>query len=141
MASDDDEEDLWGDFDNDEPEGNLMLSANLAEAIGVQPKQVVHRGDADEGMVTWVAPSFAGLQNSSSVDTVDWNKEKAPASSSVGGSQAPPTAATPAAAPGAFPAFPAFPAFGGAPGAQPQPLYKLPTGADGRIDWSALTAK
>lgn len=69
---DDDDEDLWTDFDNDDDEVQVMLSANLCTVAGVE-EHTVHEGDVDEGKVMWEAPSFAGLSNSQAVDSgVHW---------------------------------------------------------------------
>ncbi|KAL3932546.1 MAG: hypothetical protein SGPRY_000657 [Prymnesium sp.] len=65
---DDDDEDLWADFDNDDDEVQVMLSANLCTVAGVE-EHTVHEGDVDEGKVMWEAPSFAGLSNSQAVDS------------------------------------------------------------------------
>mmetsp|Transcript_18419 Transcript_18419/g.47191 ORF Transcript_18419/g.47191 Transcript_18419/m.47191 type:complete len:158 (-) Transcript_18419:704-1177(-) len=157
MASDD-EEDLWADLDDDE--SNISVSSNLLELLG-RPKDeaVVHKGDADEGRVTWVPPSFSGLTNSSVVTckTQHWNKDgengptvdpavapppsvsPAPTGSSpiaVTPSTAPPQtdvkAVVPAATPAATPA-----AVAAVPGvaATPAAASTFAFSADGRIVW------
>ena len=63
---DDDDEDLWADVDED-CETTITVSENLLEAVSKAP-EVVHKGDVDEGKVTWVGPEAAGLQNSVKVN-------------------------------------------------------------------------
>ena len=58
----DDEEDLWADVD-EEAETSITVSATLVEAVTCAP-QPVHKGDVDEGQVTWESPMAPGLQNS-----------------------------------------------------------------------------
>jgi len=74
MSDDEDEDDLWGDVE--EPDTNIMLSANLAAVIGKEETKV-HAGEPDEGQISWTAPAFAGLSNSDMVDVKggNWNKE------------------------------------------------------------------
>jgi len=78
MADDSDEEDLWGGLDDD-TDSKISVSSNLLELLG-RPKAegIVHKGDADEGRVTWVPPAHAGLSNSSVVTckTQHWNKDE-----------------------------------------------------------------
>ena len=69
---DDDEiDDLFADFEETDAVDSAMISANLLDASGIDPSTVaaVHAGEADEGRITWVAPEFSGLTNSTSVDT------------------------------------------------------------------------
>ena len=127
MSDDEDEDDLWGDID--EPDNNLMVSANLSAVVGVEEKKV-HAGEPDEGQIRWVAPSFSGLSNSDTVDVKGghWYKE----------GDSPMTKAAPSLVPNA-----ATP--GVTPAAQPSstpwtPAFALPQGADGRIDWGAMMA-
>lgn len=78
MSDDDsDEEDLWGDLEDD-PDDNVMISSNLAALVGTEVKEV-HKGEADEGQIRWVAPQFSGLSNSDTVDAkgAHWNKDEA----------------------------------------------------------------
>jgi len=77
MGDSDDEEDLWAGLEDDD--SKISVSSNLLELLG-RPKEeaVVHKGDADEGRVTWVPPTHAGLANSSVVTckTQHWNKDE-----------------------------------------------------------------
>ena len=134
MSDDEDEDDLWGEVD--QPDNDLMISSNLASVIGVEEKKV-HEGEPDEGQVRWVAPSFAGLSNSDTVDVkgAHWNKEdKLPAFPPSPLKAKPlPTAGSPAPPPPAVGA-PAMPS-------SPSPAFLLPQGADGRVDWTAMLAK
>ena len=79
MADDSDEEDLWADLDGGET--TCALSENLKEAVS-HDLAPVHKGDVDEGKLTWIAPSQPGLQNSKSVaESVSshWYNEEKPA--------------------------------------------------------------
>ena len=93
---DDDIDDLFADFEETDAVDSAMISANLLDASGIDPSTVkaVHAGEADEGRITWVAPEFSGLTNSTSVDTKGghWNRDDA---------AAPPPAAPAPAAPAA----------------------------------------
>ena len=93
----DDEEDLWGGLEDET--ADLMISANLAQAIGVKEK-AVHAGDADEGQVRWVAPSFPGLSNSDTVDTKGghWNRDPEPGTTPSTGSSSQNVPSTPSTA-------------------------------------------
>ena len=148
MSDDEDEEDLWGTMD--EPDNNLMVSANLAQVVGVEEKKV-HAGEPDEGQVRWVAPSFAGLSNSDTVDVKGghWNKDEKAAMPSppVGMPAVPPTPSTAKAMPPAIlggmgasllPSIVQQPQTPGPPTANP--AFVLPQSADGRIDWGAMAA-
>ena len=167
--SDDEEEDLWGNIE--EPQNDLMLSANLSAVVGGDAKPV-HAGEPDEGKISWVAPKFAGLSNSNTVDIkgAHWNKDEKP-SDATKGKTATPAVAPPAmppvaasAASAAGPAGAALPWAGtAAPGAPLVPTgllpgalptgakpaapgapgmpLALPQSADGRIDWGAMMAK
>lgn len=77
--SDDDFDDLWGDMENDDDTSTLTVSANLLEAVGQKDEKAVHKGDVDEGKITWEPPTFAGLTNSDSVTIKmqHWYKDKA----------------------------------------------------------------
>ena len=77
--SDDDFDDLWGDMDNDDDTSTLTVSANLLDAVGQKEEKAVHKGDVDEGKITWEAPAFAGLTNSDAVTIKmqHWYKDKA----------------------------------------------------------------
>jgi len=123
MSDDEDEEDLWADFDDDDAgqhETTINVSANLAEAVTHAP-QVVHQGDADEGKLTWESPAAPGLDNSHKVNegsTTHWYKEDAvpaapppsmPPPSFAPPSFPPPVAMQPAPAP-PMPAMMPFPA-------------------------------
>jgi hypothetical protein len=58
FASDDDsdDEDLWAGLDDDSAAAQLNVSANLLNTCG-QTENVVHKGESDEGRLTWVAPT------------------------------------------------------------------------------------
>ena len=109
----------------DEPEDNLMLSANLAAVVGKEETKV-HAGEPDEGQVNWTAPKFSGLSNSDTVDVKGghWNKDSPLL-------PVPPTPGTAAAMVGTSPP--------GKAGANPG--FALPTAANGQIDWGAMVAK
>lgn len=65
MSDDEEEEeDLWGDLE-DLP-SNIAISANLL-AVTDAPGKKVTFDQPDESTITWVAPAFAGLDNSSAV--------------------------------------------------------------------------
>ena len=68
MADDDDDfEDLWADLGDDNDVTTLSVSENLLAEVGRTETAPVHKGDVDEGKITWEAPAFAGLGNSDSV--------------------------------------------------------------------------
>jgi len=73
MDSDDDDLD-FDDFNNEDEDVKLPMSANLLDAIGRDVNESkVHVGDVDEGQLTWVAPAAPGLHNSSTVtDNEHW---------------------------------------------------------------------
>lgn len=76
---DDDFDDLFAKFNDDDHDDFVMMSQNLRQLCGLS-ETPVHAGEADEGRVTWLAPSFSGLGNSSSVKTSSgrhWNAEDA----------------------------------------------------------------
>jgi len=78
MADDDsDEEDLWADLDNDDTT-TLNVSANLLVDAGKIAAEPVHKGDADEGKILWVAPVVPGLGNSDKVNTKEkhWYRDE-----------------------------------------------------------------
>ena len=126
--SDDDEEDLWGDVDETDM-SNLHLSANLADVIGVA-QNTVHKGDVDEGQVRWVAPTFAGLTNSDTVDSKGgWMVENKSAVVKTGA----------APANSAAPAQPGPTALLNHPMNPLNPNFKMPTQqASSKIDWAAM---
>ena len=101
---DDDIDDLFADFEETDAVDSAMISANLLDASGIDPSTVaaVHAGEADEGRITWVAPEFSGLTNSTSVDTKGghWNRDDA-AAPPPAAPVAPPTAPVAAAPPAA----------------------------------------
>ena len=70
----DDEEDDFGDLfadfnmedeDMEEEDRDFIdsISDNLREAAGMGAGKVLHQGDVDEGLITWVAPEKSGLDN------------------------------------------------------------------------------
>ena len=66
--SDDDFDELFADFNNDDDEvdeedSNFIeaISANLRESVGFKQGEVVHKGDVDEGLITWIAPESVGV--------------------------------------------------------------------------------
>lgn len=145
MADDDDEEeDLWGEME--QPDNQLMVSANLASVVGVEEKKV-HAGEPDEGQVRWVAPSFSGLSNSDTVDVKGghWNKDEGALDKKPGIPLVPPTPTTATAAAATTPvagglvAPPMVPPKAAA-APQANPTFLLPQSADGRIDWGAMMA-
>ena len=78
MADDDsDEEDLWADLDDDNTT-TLNVSANLLADAGKTAVEPVHKGDADEGKILWVAPVVPGLGNSDKVNTKEkhWYRDE-----------------------------------------------------------------
>ena len=121
---DDDEDDLWGDFNDDEVSSSVMMSANLCEVAGVAEKKV-HEGESDEGKVTWEAPTFSGLNNSQAVGAgTHWYNAPTPGQT--------PTTAAALATPGK-------------PGAIDWSTMgvggiNLAKGANGQVDWSAMSA-
>ena len=161
MSDDEDEDDLWGDVE--EPDTNIMLSANLAAVIGKEETKV-HAGEPDEGQISWTAPAFAGLSNSDMVDVKggNWNKEAllpvppTPGTAAAMLGTSPPAKAAEAAAPAkaaeaaapakaaetAAAAKAAVPAVPPVIGAMPaiNPTFTLPTAANGQIDWGAMMA-
>lgn len=64
---DDDDLDLFAEFEQEDMIEALHISANLRDVAGVANKPVTEDSHGD-GMKTWVAPSFAGLDNSRTVD-------------------------------------------------------------------------
>ena len=74
MADSDDDDLDFDDFNNDDEDVKLPMSANLLDAIGRDVNESkVHVGDVDEGQITWVAPAAPGLHNSSTVnDNEHW---------------------------------------------------------------------
>jgi len=119
--ADDDEDDLWGDFNEDECNSSVAMSANLLEVTGIQTSQdsTVHKGEADEGQLTWEAPTFSGLDNSTAVDAgTHWYKEPTPGAT-------PTTAA-------------AMAMTGPAAGQMDWSAVTLKPAAGGGIDWSAF---
>jgi len=76
---DDDFDELWADLEDDNATSTLNVSANLLDAVGGKEEAVVHKGDVDEGKVTWEPPKFAGLTNSDTVTIKmkHWYKEEA----------------------------------------------------------------
>lgn len=91
MAYDSDDDDdidaMWDELGDDDLL-TANISGNLAESLGLTATEV-HKGDVDEGKITWVAPSFAGLDNSTDVTRKDghWYKDdssfQAPAKTSA----------------------------------------------------------
>lgn len=81
MADDDDFDELFAAFEEEDSLDSLHISANLLDIAGANSSTAAQDGsDGNDGMKTWVAPSFAGLDNSHSVDTVSvgshWYKEE-----------------------------------------------------------------
>ena len=159
MSDDDsDEEDLWGDLEDD-PDDNVMISSNLAALVGTEAKEV-HKGEADEGQIRWVAPKFSGLSNSDTVDSkgTHWNHDevesKDAAAKGVPQVKLTPSTATSVVAPpkaasdvlptptiATMPAAPTVPATK-VVDSSPFKLdaaFKLPQGTDGKIDWNSLS--
>ena len=161
MSDDEDEDDLWGDVE--EPDTNIMLSANLAAVIGKEETKV-HAGEPDEGQISWTAPAFAGLSNSDMVGVKggNWNKEAllpvppTPGTAAAMLGTSPPAKAAEAAAPAkaaeaaapakaaetAAAAKAAVPAVPPVIGAMPaiNPTFTSPTTVNGHIDWGAMMA-
>ena len=68
MADESDDEDLWAEFDDaDASATTLAVSENLRDVVNHEV-EIVHKGDVDEGKLTWEAPSAPGLQNSRTVN-------------------------------------------------------------------------
>ena len=78
MSDDDDDDDLFGDFEREDEQLEVAaISSNLLNDIGVEADHVVHQGDVDEGLITWVAPKFSGLENSNAVGaSTHWYREE-----------------------------------------------------------------
>ena len=55
------QEELDEDIDLNDADFIDAISENLREVVGLSEGQVIHAGDADEGKITWVAPSMAGI--------------------------------------------------------------------------------
>mmetsp|Transcript_59087 Transcript_59087/g.162065 ORF Transcript_59087/g.162065 Transcript_59087/m.162065 type:complete len:312 (+) Transcript_59087:153-1088(+) len=74
--SDEDDDDMWDDFEKDDVDTDY-ISANLLASVGMEANYVLHEGEPDEGLVTWVPPQFSGLDNSNAVDEegVGWYRE------------------------------------------------------------------
>ena len=69
MASDDDDDDLFADFDNTEECDVVNVSANLIADVGQDKVMQSALGSEDEGKrIQWVAPAVSGLKNSSTVN-------------------------------------------------------------------------
>ena len=102
---DDDDEDLWADFNDDEKESEMTnVSANLIEEVAHKPPPV-HAGDVDEGKITWEQPAAPGLHNSVKVNEgkdKHWYKENASLQEA-----SPPALPTGTAPPPLMPATPA----------------------------------
>ncbi|KAL1525795.1 hypothetical protein AB1Y20_020635 [Prymnesium parvum] len=75
---DDDLDAMWDELGDDDDELTANVSGNLAEDLGLVGS-IVHKDDADEGRVTWVAPTFHGLENSDDVTkgTRHWYHDEA----------------------------------------------------------------
>ena len=56
MADDDSDDDLWNDLEEDV--STLNVSANLVGVVGSDEPKVIHKGEVDEGRLTWVAPTL-----------------------------------------------------------------------------------
>ena len=152
MSDDEDDEDLFADL---EETPTVALSANLCAIAGVEEK-VVHQGDADEGVVSWVAPNLPGLNNSDAVlkKGGHWNNDgvtplfsaltsasSAAAEAKTGDQQTPKLSGGPAAL---------FPSLGTANAKPTADAAKadasggpaaLPKTSTGGIDWSAMAVK
>ena len=85
MSDEDSDDDLWAEFDDEDDDGEttLTISANLLTDAhkGDERNPVVHKGDADEGKITWESPAKAGVQNSERVTKKErhWYKDNADA--------------------------------------------------------------
>jgi len=103
MAEDEEDDDdfaqLFADFNVDDedikPEDSIFIdqiSENLREAAGLSEGDAVHKGDVDEGKITWEAPERAGIENQA-------NHGPAPQRKDSSGPSAPKEPAAPAAPP------------------------------------------
>ena len=60
--------DLFDDFNNADFDVAQQISDNLRAQAGLAGDvTTIHQGDADEGKITWTAPTFSGLTNSAMV--------------------------------------------------------------------------
>ena len=59
--------DLFDDFNNADFDVAQQISDNLRAQAGIAGETVLHQGEADEGRITWTAPTFSGLTNSTLV--------------------------------------------------------------------------
>jgi len=70
--SDDEEEDLWGDFDDDKVDSGIALSANLSEMVEIvrtdKPSAAAPAPVVAPIPLTWQPPQFSGLANSDPVN-------------------------------------------------------------------------
>ena len=102
MSDDEDDDDLFADFEKEDGETTLTVSENLKDTVSHQ-LEPIHKGDVDEGKITWESPMAPGLQNSVKVSEAKekhWFRENADSAVLAGDPSPTAVHAFPVAAPG-----------------------------------------